>query len=401
MIKPTRALQKIGALSKRIWVIRGGQGAGKTFAILIIICAFAAKHQNKEILIVSEELTKMRLTVIKDFKKVMKGFGIYEERRFLADTLYKFPNGTFIKFIGLDKEDIGKGLRSDVAYFNEVNKTSQEAYRQISSRAKRVIADYNPDKEFFIDKDVIPREDCDFLQLTFRDNELLSSEERFEIERYLEQGFIDPTIKDQEKLFKDQNIKNAYWANMWRVYGLGHIGNLEGAVYPAWKEIKSLPTEARLLGYGIDFGYTNPAAGVAIYKWNDKIIFDEIFYQVGLSNKELADRLKAYGIKKYHVGHADRAEPKSIKELNLYGLTVKPVKIGGDSISYGIKLVNELDFYYTSDSINLIKEARSYVWDKKAGGDKPVKENDHGMDAKRYGALGCLDHKKHFRMKAA
>ena len=156
MIKQTTALRKIANLKKRIWVIRGGQGSAKTISILILLINHASSNSNREILIISAELTKMRLTVIKDFVKVMRGFGIYEDSRFKAGTLYRFPNGSFIKFIGLDKEDVGKGLRSDIAYFNEVNKCDKESYRQVASRAKRVVMDYNPDANFFVDKDVIP-----------------------------------------------------------------------------------------------------------------------------------------------------------------------------------------------------------------------------------------------------
>jgi hypothetical protein len=86
----------------------------------------------------------MRLTVIKDFVKIMKSFGIYNDSKFLAGTLYRFPNGSFIKFIGLDKSDVGKGLRSDIAYFNEVNKCDAESYRQVASRAKQVISRLQP-----------------------------------------------------------------------------------------------------------------------------------------------------------------------------------------------------------------------------------------------------------------
>ena len=102
MIQQTTALRKISGLKKRIKVIRGGQGAGKTISILILLINHASSKANKEILIVSEELTKMRLTVIKDFVKVMQLAGIYQESHFLAGTLYRFKNGSFIKFIGLD-----------------------------------------------------------------------------------------------------------------------------------------------------------------------------------------------------------------------------------------------------------------------------------------------------------
>jgi len=76
MIQPTTALRKIARLKKRIWVIQGGQGAGKTFSILILIINHALNHAGKEIFIASQELSKMRITVIKDFVKVMKAIGV-------------------------------------------------------------------------------------------------------------------------------------------------------------------------------------------------------------------------------------------------------------------------------------------------------------------------------------
>ena len=40
---------------------------------------------------------------------------------------------------------------------------------------------------------------------------------------------------------------------------------------------------------------------------------------------------------------------------------------------------------YADDLPELAKEFAGYVWDAKADGDKPVKVNDHLMDALRYG----------------
>ena len=106
MIQQTTSLRKIASLKKRVKVIQGGQGAGKTISILILLINHASSKPDKEILIISAELTKMRLTVIKDFVKVMKLAGLYDDRNFIAGTLYRFPNGSFIKFLGLDSLQI-------------------------------------------------------------------------------------------------------------------------------------------------------------------------------------------------------------------------------------------------------------------------------------------------------
>ena len=377
MIQQTTALRKISGLKKRIKVIRGGQGAGKTISILILLINHASSKANKEILIVSEELTKMRLTVIKDFVKVMQLAGIYQESHFLAGTLYRFKNGSFIKFIGLDKEDIGKGLRCDIAYFNEVNKIDFESYRQVASRANKIFCDYNPDAEFFIDKEVIGRDDCDFLQLTYADNELLDDNERKEILSYKDKGY-NP----------DGTILNEYWANLWNVYGLGNIGSLRGVVFSNWTDIDQLPQEAKLLGYGADWGFTNdPTTLIGIYKWNGQYIFDEIIYQKGLVNSEIANMYKAKGVDRSVTIWGDSAEPKTIQDISNYGYRIKGADKGKDSVMFGISLMQEQKFLVTKQSTNLIKELRSYIWDTDRSGkqiNKPIDAFNHCIDAIRY-----------------
>lgn len=377
MIQQTTSLRKIASLRKRIKVIKGGQGAGKTISILILLINHASRVPNREILIISAELTKMRLTVIKDFVKVMRLCGLYNDADFVAGTLYRFPNGSFIKFIGLDRSDVGKGLRSDVAYFNEVNKCDSESYRQVASRAGQVYADYNPDAEFFIDKEVIGREDCDFLQLTFEDNELLSESERNEILYYKELGY-----------HTDGTVKNSYWANIWQVYGLGNTGSLHGVVFSNWKEVQEIPKDAKLLGYGMDFGYTNdPTTLTAIYKMNEVYYLDQLIYKTELTNPQIAQEMKSLGISNSLYTYADSAEPKSIQELRNLGVRIAPAEKGADSIMFGIQKMQELEFMVTSRSVDLIRELRSYVWAKDKDGNtlnKPIDSNNHAIDGVRY-----------------
>lgn len=369
-MEQTTALRKIASLNKRIWVIRGGQGSGKTFSILTFLCGHASNTPNKEILIVSSELTKMRLTVIKDFKKVMRSLGIFEEHRFLAETLYKFPNGSFIKFIGLDKEDVGKGLRSDIAYFNEVNKIDVESYRQVASRTKRVVMDYNPDAHFWVDEDIIPREDADFLQLTFEDNEQLPQEERNEILNYKVMGYNE-----------DGSVKNEYWANTWEVYGLGNIGKLHGVVYTNWEEVDEMPTTWKWKGYGLDWGFSlDPCAFVEVCYFDGAIWVNEIAYEKNLTNTDLATKIEAY---KREEIIADSAEPKSVEDFRRMGFRIRGCKKGADSIRAGIKVLQKQPIKVTRRSTNIIKELSNYKWQDKKDG-VPEDRHNHALDAIRY-----------------
>lgn len=377
MIKQTTALRKIAGLKKKIKAIRGGQGSAKTISILILLINHASSNQDREILIISSELTKMRLTVIKDFVKVMKLAGIYDEHRFIASTLYRFPNGSFIKFIGLDKSDVGKGLRSHVAYFNEVNKIDSESYRQVASRTGQVYLDYNPDCEFFVDTDILPREDCDFLQLTFEDNEQLPQSEREEILNYYKLGYNE-----------DGTIKNPYWANLWQVYGLGNIGSVQGVVFPNWEFIDDIK-DARLLYSGVDFGYSiSKFASINIYTLNGAFVLDELVYSNRLTNPEAGEAMFNAGYKN-STCYCDHAEPKSIEELRRAGINAVPCQSKMDIKPYAIKKLNEQVFFITKRSTNLANELRNYVWDEKTS--KPQKsDKDHLMDAMMY-AIGSGD----------
>ena len=371
-LEQTTALRKIATLRKKIRVVQGGQGSSKTFSILMLLVNNAAGQPNREILILSAELTKMRLTVIKDFVKVMRGFGIYEEDRFIAGTLYRFPNGSFIKFIGLDKSDVGKGLRSDVAFFNEVNKIDMETYRQVASRAKVVYCDYNPDVEFFIHRDVVPRADANFLILTFNDNESLPKGERDEILRYKELGY-NP----------DGTVLNKYWANKWDVYGLGKTGAIDGAVFEDFEIVPTIPEAARLEYFGCDFGFSNSkTAVVAVYNYNNALYFDQWIYETKLTNQGVAKRLHDLNYRG-DIIYCDSAEPKSIRELQVEGINAIACDSKRDIKPFAIQKLNHSTFYVTERSEDLIKELQVYVYDEKTG--KPKKsEFDHAMDAILY-----------------
>jgi phage terminase large subunit len=171
---------------------------------------------------------------------------------------------------------------------------------------------------------------------------------------------------------------------------------LMGKIYSGWKVIDEVPHEARLLGYGLDFGFhPDPAAIVAIYYYNGGYILDEELYQTKLLNHHLATTIKS--LPEAPVV-PDSAEPKSIAELEAEGINVIPAEKGHDSVRYGIKLVQNLKISYTKRSLNLAKEYDDYSWKVTKDGDElpipdPAKA-DHALDAARYG-LSLLAGKTH------
>jgi phage terminase large subunit len=143
----------------------------------------------------------------------------------------------------------------------------------------------------------------------------------------------------------------------------------------------------------MDFGYSNdPTSLVAMYKYNDAYVFDELIYKKGLLNNDISNLLKANNVN--DIVYADSAEPKSIAELNTYGHNILPVSKGKDSIIYGINLMNQNKIYVTSRSKNLINELRNYIWLTDKTGvkmNKPIDAYNHAIDAMRYAIMSQLE----------
>ena len=383
--KYTKAYYKILDLIKsnpdeNVFVIRGGQGASKTVSIIELLIQSLCSA-TKEATILSSELSKMKRTVIRDYKKICKDWGVLENEFDFnkSESKHEYFNGSYLDFLGADVNDVGKGFRRDILYINEADKMDVDTAVQFISRASLTIIDYNPDSLFWGDDYI---NENNFITLTFEDNEYLASSEVKSILDYKNKGFFNSDLPT-ESIFGDGNIKNKYWSNKWRVYGLGLVGNLDGIVFDNWAIIDSVPSGARLIGIGLDFGYTNdPTAAVEVYQYDGKRILNEIVYRTGMLNGDIAKVLP----KDTYV-YADSAEPKSIEEIRRTGVNIMPVTKGADSIMFGIQTMQTQEYLITSKSKNVINEFQKYIWQKDKRGDtqnKPIDKYNHAIDAIRY-----------------
>ena len=383
--KYTKAYYKILDLIKsnpdeNVFVIRGGQGASKTVSIIELLIQSLCSA-TKEATILSSELSKMKRTVIRDYKKICKDWGVLENEHDFnkSESKHEYFNGSYLDFLGADVNDVGKGFRRDILYINEADKMDVDTAVQFISRASLTIIDYNPDSLFWGDDYI---NENNFITLTFEDNEYLADSEVKSILDYKAKGFFNTDLPT-ESIFGDGNIKNKYWSNKWRVYGLGLVGNLDGIVFDNWDVIEDVPSGARLIGIGLDFGYTNdPTAAIEVYQYNGKRILNEIIYRTGMLNGDIAKVLP-----KNTFIYADSAEPKSIEEIRRAGVNIMPVTKGADSIMFGIQTMQTQEYLITSKSKNVLNEFQKYIWQKDKRGDtqnKPIDKYNHAIDAIRY-----------------
>ena len=363
-------------------VIQGSTSAGKTYGIIPTEIDYSTKHPRTLTTFVAESIPAVKSGCVKIFKDVMFDTGRWNERNWLGNPMqYKFANGSIIEFKSFDTVGKAKAAgKRDRLFLNEANHIPFNIADALMIRSKVTTIDFNPDNEFWAHTEVLTEPNSEFLLLTYLDNEACPKETIEDLEIKMDKAFYNRFDDWNES----SNIKSSYWANWCKVYVKGELGKLDGVIFDNWSQIDNIPLDARLIGYGVDFGYTNdPTAIIEVYIWNGKRLLNEICYQKGLSNAQISKYIKTK-----HIAYCDSAEPKSIAELKRCGIVAQGVTKGSDSINFGIQIMQEQDYLVTSSSINLIDELRKYAWDKDKKTEqrlnKPIDNFNHAIDAIRY-----------------
>jgi phage terminase large subunit len=350
---------------------RGGTRSGKTFSTLqflhLIIPRVDAAGDVTSV--VSDTLPHLKRGAIRDFETILGHPLKYDECWNATDNTYTYPNGAKIEFFSTDNAGKVRGPARKRLFINECNLISWEVFMQLDVRTRvSVFLDYNPTAPFWAIEKVEPRENCRLIKTTYLDNI----------------AFL--TAAQVQAI--EANKTNEAW---WRVYGLGEIGRLEGAVYD-FEEVDAIP-EGLPLVYGLDFGFAaDPTAivRVGVDVKRREIYAEEVCYERGLLNAAICDRLDAAGVGKGCI-YADCAEPKSIEEIHRAGFNVRPCTKGApvrsDKLAFQIQWMKGWRLFITRNSPNLLREARAYTWATDKDGNTlpyPIDQFNHLLDALRY-----------------
>jgi len=366
---------------KRRALNEGGTTSSKTYSIMAILCDIArSSKQHKIISVVSESLPHLKRGCIRDFIKIM-GDEFSDNNWNKTEHIYTFPNA-IIEFFPADDSTKLRGGRRDILYINECNNVHYDSYRELDIRTSRfTFLDWNPTCEFWVHENNLQNEPGNvFIHSTYLDvkNILPELESADPIAAQTMRAVIENIESNKDK---DPN-----W---WRVYGLGLVGKIDGLIHPNFTTVKEWPLHGNEEGYGLDFGFNEPAALVRCKLLNEYLVCDELIYETGLTNSDLDKRFTALGIIKGRSEIiADCAEPKSIEELHRMGWNIKPAIKGSDSVVAGIQKVNQYKQVWTERSTNGIKEQRNYMWMRDKNSkilDCPSNNGyDHLLDARRY-----------------
>lgn len=384
-IKVTSLYEQTVEAAKNNQIIchEGGSRSSKTWSIFQFFLAKAIQGEELTITIVRDKLTWIKSTLLKDFEEMAKQMELKVSPNInpnRAEQIYNI-NGTEFAFFGLDYSQKLHGRRQDWFWINEAMEVAQKHFDQLEMRTQKGgILDYNPYDDMHWIFDLQKRDDVAVIKSTMRNNPFLPAAVIKKIESY------EPTA---------ENIRQGTADNyMWQVYGLGEKARLEGVIFENWEEVDEIPEGAKLLGYGLDFGFTNdPTAMVALYRYNQELYLDELLYETGLTNQDIVKRLQEMQIEKTTLIIGDSAEPKSIEEIKRAGYSIKGSRKGSDSIRYGIDLLLSHKLNITRRSENLKNEKRKYKWAEDRQGRRlqvPVDDFNHLIDAERYIAMHCL-----------
>ena len=324
-------------------------------------------QKKKEMSVVSSSLPHLKRGAMKDILDVMKSWGIYSEKNHnKTDNIIRFPKtGSQIEFFGTEETDKLQGPGRDILWLNEMPLIKQASYIQLAMRTKETIfGDWNPADEYSYVYHLADDPKNKKIHSTYLNN----------------LNFIPPFQVQEIESLKDVD------ENLWKVFGLGLRGTSTETIYTHWKEVDHFP-DCDQVCYGLDFGFNHPNVLIKCGLKDDVLYWEEMIYESKLTTDDLAYAIKAFGLNNTHEIFADSARPDTIEELNRAGLWVQEAN---KSVWDGIQFCKGKKLCITKNSVNLLKEIKSYKWMVDKNGivtEKPVKFKDDAMDAGRYGSF--------------
>lgn len=363
-----------------IVINQGGTDSGKTYALMQLMYTLATTTVpppiDPIISIVGESIPNLKKGAYRHAKNIRLSAPSLErhiQSWHDGDRVITFKNGWIMEFISCENEQVAKQGKRQYLFVNEANGISWPIFWQLAKRTRiRTYIDYNPSAPFWAHEKLIGTDKTG--------NDLAAS-----VELIISDHRHNPFLSANDH-YRTENIKDK---DLWLVYARGKTGNLQGIIYPDWKQIPDAdyPWDAEWIA-ALDYGYTNdPTAGVRIARIGESLYLHELFYTAGLAPIKIKESLKAVGYVSQPI--YSEHDPDQIAQLRRLGLSVFPARKGPGSINAGILKMKEFKVFYTASSTNIDTERKRYMWQADAVTGKPtntpIDAFDHLLSASRYG----------------
>jgi PBSX family phage terminase large subunit len=376
-----KQIQSFNEANKRfnIWV--GAVRSGKTYSSILKLIDIIKNGPPGAGMIIGVNRDTIQRNVLLELYKFL-GFSPPSTKT-TETKLY----GRNIYFVGAHDEGAVRRIQGSTlafAYVDEATCIPQPFWRMLLSRlsvsGSQLLATCNPEgpahwlKKEFID----------------RDNELDLAHWHFNLE---DNPSLDPKYKE--------DLKKEYTGMWFKRYILGEWAVAHGLVYDSFDNdnIYEHPQEPpNYYIVGIDYGTTNATAavlcGVRPTRWPQITVEAEYYYDSAKKGRskaddELADDIKEFiGWRNVYAVYVDPAAASFKVALRQKDL---PVIDANNDIIPGIRTTSRFlggkNIVIQKGCKTLLEHIQSYAWDPKAadrGEDKPLKVNDHILDALRY-----------------
>ena len=300
-----------------------------------------------------------------------------------SDSIMILGNGAEVICRSLDDPERARGPNLSGAWMDEASLTKRDAYDIIIACLRQggeqgwLSATFTPKgiKHWTYEVFGQGRSNTALFKARTRDNPFLPA------------GFADTLAEQYSGPFARQELEGEFVA-------------FEGLIYDEFDHnahvARREQAEFQRLIVGVDEGYTNPAVALVIgLDGDERAHVIEEFYQSRVLQASFVDACRElkerYPIDRFFV---DPSAAGLIAEMRSARL---PVADADNAVTDGIQAVKARlaiagdgrpRLTIDPSCVNAIAEFESYVWAKDRDGnatDKPLKENDHAMDAARYG----------------
>ena len=313
---------------------------------------------------------------------------MFYDRNKTEITITNRRNNKQILFAGLDDVEKLKSITPvngvlERIWIEEATEVKREAYLQLKKRLrgytdkhKGIIISFNPVlkshwiyKEFFSgrwddSKNIYQDDRLLIIKTTYKDNKYLTPDDIYELEH------------EQDEYF-------------YNVYTLGNWGILGNVIFKNWStaDLSGMIAGFDNIHNGLDFGFTNPNALVRLHvseKAKTIYVFDTLCKRGQTYDSLTEDIRKMIG---RQIVTCDNEDSRGIFMLRQNGIKAVPAKKGADSVINGITWISGYKLVIDVRCQEFINEIQQYHWQEDKDGnviEKPVKKNDHLMDAMRY-----------------
>ena len=377
----------------RTQIYYGGSASGKS-VFLAQRCVYDILKGKRNYLVCRAVGKYVPHSVWVEIKRVIKNWGV--ERFFtfkIVDRVIQCQNGYEIIFSGLDDAEKlksivpSKGSITDI-WIEEATEINKADIKILIKRQrggdddtpKRLSMSFNPIlQSHWIYKEYFETIEWEDDQTEYHSDELTIQKTWYIHNKFLTQADIDDLEDETDEYYYD-------------VYTLGNWGILGNVIFTNWqvKDLSAMENQFTNHRNGLDFGFSADPAALTVTHYDNKkkiiYIFDEL-YETGLTNDKLAELVK--DIISNGLVICDSAEPKSIAELQMHGVSAVGALKGKDSVLHGIQWLQQHTIIIDKKCVNTRNEFMQYKWKEGRDGEplspaRPLEINDHILAALRY-----------------